>query len=890
MKKIISLHFALFILLLPLFSCNTTVSNEDRTKHLSRSKEDLLIGIVDSFPDSTQFVQGIKIAINEINNEGGVLGRQINPLIFYDYNHEKTSLRIAKKIASNKNVMAVIGHFDPKNAMPASILYKATGILLFSTGADLLRFGGAYIFNNYMPDNVYVEKIAECLAQEKYSRVIILNDRQKNNKVLADFFYEQAVEKGLSIVFQKSFSHTETNFRDILSDFKSETFDIVLLLCGDQSAALVVNQMREMNITVPIIATDEIDTRYFWSNTGKKAEGTIIPTNFDQTYPRKLTQDFVSNFTQTYGVEPDTFAARGYDLVHLLKTAIEKSNSYLPMVLDTTLRFMDRWEGVLSQYCLTRNGNISPSVLFFKKYDDGKYVILNRKEEKKEDSFDLIKEITLRLAINNELFRLDPGLANDNLSIEFSKQLFLRLTQYQPGTYLPTPDFAMSWEPNDALTQYRFKLRKNTFWTNGQPVTAHDLKFAILRNLHPDTQCPNVEHLFILKNARDIHQGVIKDSSELGVKIIDDYTIDFFLSYPAAFFPSLTGLPVYSPQPSDIIKQFGNNWTDPGHMVSNGPYALANYEEGSLLILRKNDRYYDANNVSIQEIRYNIILNNLLALNMYQNNQLDIIGGPFSPIPTRLLDSVKQHPETRYHYNKITNFSTTALFFNSSHTPVDNIMFRKAIASVMDRLFLTRFVIQGKQKAMHTFIPSDLLLASSPATVLVYNPNHAKQMLAEAGYPEGKGCPLLLIESGNQDNHKKIAKAISLLLEKKLHILSKVITKNSVRPGQSHIIISDWHATFPEANSFLLNQYEQFSRHTNYINTELSDLMNQTIKEKDSHIRKQNYFRMDDMLVQKETLVVPIYYESDHYLIRPRLKGWYHMPLGGQNIKDWQLN
>ncbi|MBF0451354.1 MAG: ABC transporter substrate-binding protein [Candidatus Magnetomorum sp.] len=893
MKPIIVLHFAFIVLLLTFFSCNKVISNEERMKHLTRSTDDLFIGIVDAFPATTQFAHGVKLAMDEINSDGGVMGKRIRPLLFYDYDDEKTSIRIAEKLAKNKNVFAVIGHFSPQNAISASIVYKEAGILFFSTGADLLRYGGAYIFNNYMPDQVYVRRIAECFSQNHYQRIIILNDRQKTSKILADIFYEEATQKGLAIVSQQSFSRSETNFRDILSDLKNESFDIVLLLCRDNIAALVVNQMRELNINTPIMATDEIDTRYFWSNTGKKAEGTIIPSNFDNTLPRKLTQDFVSSFTQAFGVEPETFAARGYDLIHLLKTSMEKSNSCLPMVLNTTLRFMEHWDGVLSQYHLTRQGNIGPSALFFKKYEDGKFVIINRKEKKQDDFFDLVEDITLRLAINNDVSRLDPGLAHDKITTELSKQLFIRLTQYHPDTYQSSPDFATSWEPNETLDRYRFKLRKNVFWTNGQPVTAHDLRFAIVRNLTPETQCPDVKHLFILKNAQDIHLGFIKDASKLGVNVIDDYTIDFILSYPAAFFPSITGLPVFSPLPSATIQKWAAEWTAPEHIVSNGPFQLACHEKGSLIILRKNDRYYDASTVAIQEVRYNVIMNSLLALHMYQNNQLDILGGAFINIPSRFLDSVKKQPETRHDYQERTNFSTTGLFFNVNQSPVDNVLLRKAIASVIDRSFITRFVIHGQQKAMKMFIPPDLLLLSSQEKRPVYHPTHAMKMLAEAGYPGGKGCPAILIDSGIHDSHKQIAKAISLLLKKRLNLQSTVIgltEPGSYNPRQAHIFISDWYATFPDANSFLFDSYNKLSRQNSYINTELSDVLNKAIKEKNLHLRKDYYLMIDEILTQRETLVIPIFYETDHYLIKPRIKNWSHMALGGQNIKDWQLN
>jgi len=856
--------------------------------HLKKSQDNLYIGIVDSVPHATQFVNGVKLAIDELNSAGGIMSKQIVPLIYYDYHDRKTSLKIAYKLSNNPDVITVVGHFDPEYAMSASILYKEAGILFVSTGADLLRYGGTFIFNNQMPDLDYVNKITDFIKEDHYSQIALLNDRHQSSKILAENIYGQAVEKKLDITFHKSFSPNENNFRDLLSDLKQEPFDIVFLVCSDKSASLLVNQMREMDIRKPIIGTSKIDTRYFWSQTGKNAENIIIPTTFYEKNPRKLTQDFVRNFSVAFGVDTDEFSARGYDVIKLLKNVVDQKNDYLPLIIDTGLRFLDSWEGVLSRYQISREGYISPSALFYKKYENGKIIYLKQKSTKKEDRFELVEEITLRLAINDNISTFDPGYADDSASIEVCKQLFLNLTCYNSLDYTPEPGFALSWTANEALNTFRYYLRKDVYWTNGEPVTAHDVLWAIQRNLKIKSDVPNIHHLFVLKNALAFHNGSINDPDKLGLTVIDDYTLDFQLESPTAHFPSLTGLPIYSPLPSKTIEKWGENWTKPEYIQVNGPYRLVYYEQDSFAILRKNPTYFNESTVVIEEVRFNIIPDNLSVLSLYKSNQIDIMGGPFTQIPSQYLKKIKERPETRFHYKKKQDLSTVTLAFNIRRSPVDNVIMRKAIASVIDRYFITRFIAFGNQVAEKSFTPPGILL-SDPKISPVFHPIHAQKMMVEAGYQTGQTCPEMIIESGSTVLHQKIAKAVSLLLKKHLNISTKIIDTTPSNKGSGHLFIQDCNMKYPDADSFLYDWYALKRQNTHFNNDEVSALLEQARQEKNISYRHYLYEKIDHILVSQECILVPLYHNTIHYLVQPRVKGWNHMSFGGQLINSWLL-
>jgi len=887
MKNNIQTILYLSFLFFSIAACNNIVPDNERMAHLAKSKNDLYIGVVDTIPNATRFVNGIKMAIDEINTAGGVAGKKIIPIVYYDNNNPKKSLTIASRLSKNPDVIAVVGHFDPEHAISASILYKDSGILFISTGADLLRYGGSYIFNNRMPDRFYVDKISAFMKEENVSQVVILTDRHQNNKVLGENFYQQAIEKEIDIVFQKSFSLGETNFRDLLSELKNKTFDMIFLICRDKTASLIINQMREMDIRTPVVGTNDIDTRHFWSQTGKNAEKTIIPTNFYKKNPRKLTQDFVKNFSLTFGVDPDEFSARGYDAVQLIKHVMDKKNAYLPMILDTGIRFMETWEGVLSQYHLTRKGHISPAALFYKKYENGKFVYLKQETKKKKDQFELVEEITLRLAVN-EFSTFDPGFASDPASIDASTQLFLSLTQYNASDCEPEPNLALSWQASKGLNAYRFNLRKNVYWTDGQPVTAHDIAWSIQRNLHVKPDAPHVDQLFILKNAKAFYQGRINDPDQLGVKVIDDYTLDFQLAYPAAHFPALTGLPIYCPLPSKVLKKWGKEWTRPEHIQSNGPYQLVYHQNDALAILRKNPRYFNASSVSIEEIRYSIIPNSIVVLSMYESNQLDIAGGRYTKIPLSNLQTIRQHPETRFHYKNCLNLSTTAFAFNIKRSPVNSMLVRKAIASVIDQNFLTKFVALGSQVATHSFTPP-VLLSSEKKVHRLFDPIHAKKMMVEAGYEDGQSCPEITIEYAPADLNQKIAHAAALLLKKYLNIPTKIIEKMPSKTSSGHLFLQDYSASYPDADSFLYGWYMQNKQHTYFNNDDVLNLLEKARQEKNRALRNKIYCQIDDIFIHKECILIPLVYDTAHYLVQPRVNKWRHIPFGGQKINLWQL-
>ena len=314
----------------------------------------------------------------------------------------------------------------------------------------------------------------------------------------------------------------------------------------------------------------------------------------------------------------------------------------------------------------------------------------------------------LRLPIDGAITTLDPGLTEDTASIELVEQLFLGLTDFDPETYTVAPELATSWEVSDDGLEYRFVLRSDARWTDSTAVTAHDVVWAIRRNLDPNLHASYASMLFDLKNAEAFYRGELKDPEQVGVHALNDYELVFKLEHPAAYFPAAVSSWVFRPLPKKAIERYGEHWTLPENMVSNGSYSLKSWSKGQQLILEKNPYYYDAEQVAIKEVHYTVVLESSIGLIMYENGELDILGGFYLPIPTEAMTRIRMDPQFHGQYHVEPRFCTYYYGFNSQRYPVDNPLVRKAIAAAIDRQLIVDLVTRGDEEAAMTFTRSPI--------------------------------------------------------------------------------------------------------------------------------------------------------------------------------------
>ncbi|MBF0398128.1 MAG: ABC transporter substrate-binding protein [Desulfobacterales bacterium] len=892
------------IILTLIVGCRSKIDvSEKRAKRAFESKGDIVVAIVDSSVTPTMFVEGVKLAIEDINSSGGVLGRKIKPLFYDDEGKFETGQKIAHKIAGKDDVIAVIGHRFSEVAVPVSITYEKNGILFISTGAtdqDLIRDTAVFTVRNISSDEDFGRESAAFAKRKNFKKIAILFDSESSGKRIADLFHEQADRIGIKIVAEKAYSKYQDDFRYLISDLtKQAKFDAIFLGGMLPSAAIMIKQLRNLGVDVPIIGTERMDAPELLNIAGKAANDTIVTTVFDPRLSEKNTIYFTSTFKEKNGVEPDAWAAQGYDAISLLAFAIDKSGSTVPIALSSTLKLLKKWKSVSGSYSFNQNGSISGKNIFFKIIKNSNFAVLERELRQNINPFEVIKDITIRIPIEGAVETVDPTFVQDMISIDLSEQLFLGLTDFNPKNYEAYPELATKWIVSEDGKTYRFEMRKDVLWTDGTPVTAHDIVWAIQRNIKPETNCPSVSMLYVLKNAKAINKKEMTEISKLGVKADGDYAVEFILENPASYFPAMAGLWVYRPLPRKIIEKYQQDWTDPKNIVTNGSYRLASLEKEMLVILRKNELYYDANQVKIPEVRYYVIPDGSIGLSMYKNDQLDIMGGNYLTIPPSEISNLNANPALASELYQVPQFCTYAYGFNTKLPPMDNPLVRKAISAAIDRSLLCEVLYRGNQEPATTFTRPPIFGSVDPrdGIGIHFDLKLAKKWLAEAGFPDGKGFPEIKLLYNSSPKHEMVAKAIQTLLDYSLNIKVNIIpkewseyTEGMKQPNTNyHMFRFGWCNDYPDANNSLNELFNPKSSNNNigWENKEFTDLMERAQKETIPEDRKKTYKRAEQILCEEVCAMMPLFFEVHNFLVKSRVKGWYNLALGGQHIRDW---
>ena len=235
----------------------------------------------------------------------------------------------------------------------------------------------------------------------------------------------------------------------------------------------------------------------------------------------------------------------------------------------------------------------------------------------------LAQEKILKWNLGTSPVTIDPSYVTSTASQQICHALFLGLTEIDDETLKIMPRLATSWEVSDDGFDWTFHLGRNAMWSDGTPVTAHDLVFAIERTLDPEGGSPLARTLYILKGAEAYNTGSGR-GSDIGVRAIDNHTVRFTLIKPDDCFPALVSDPAFYPQPRSIVEDYGRDWIKPEHIVTDGPYTLGQWVNDRM-VLYKSATYYNADSVNIDEVCCYMITDPSTALAMYKQGDLDVL-------------------------------------------------------------------------------------------------------------------------------------------------------------------------------------------------------------------------------------------------------------------------
>ena len=475
-------------------------------------------------------------------------------------------------------------------------------------------------------------------------------------------------------------------------------------------------------------------------------------------------------------------------------------------------------------------------------------------------------------AIAGEPETLDPGLMRGVNEAAIAFQIFEGLTEYPLGEGDQQPGVATRWTVSpDGLT-YTFFLRADARWSNGDPVTAEDFRYSWLRVLDPKLASPYAEMLFPIKGARDLLEGRITDPALVGVEVVDPQTLRVTLDAVAPFFLELTAFHTYRPVHRATVLAHGDRWTRPENIVTNGPFHPVEWTPDQHLKLVRDAQYWDRENVAFARVNILPIQENSTMVTLFEAGQLDWSGT--LDLPTIRINELRRRPE----YHEDPYHGVYFYRFNVTLDPLRDNKVRRALSMAVDREAILT-VIKSGHRAATTFVPSmPGYVSAEPFDT--FDPVKARALLAEAGFPGGKGFPRMSVLYNTQENHKRIAEMIQQMWTRDLGIEVglqnqewKVYLKSQASLDYA-ISRSGWIGDYHDPMTFLeLWTTGNGNNNTGWSDREFDGLIDRARHEGDPKVRLEQLRQAEGVLLQRGP-VLPIYHYALPYLLNPAVKGF----------------
>ncbi len=474
---------------------------------------------------------------------------------------------------------------------------------------------------------------------------------------------------------------------------------------------------------------------------------------------------------------------------------------------------------------------------------------------------------------------LDPhivtGVPEHNILTALLEGLVLK----DPATLEPIPGVAERWEISDDGKIYTFYLRDNARWSNGDPVTANDFAWSWWRALQPALGNQYAYMYFPIKNAEAYLKREIDNFDDVGVKVIDDHTLQVELTNPTPYFLQLLDHYSMFPVHRATIEKFGKPdergslWTRPGNFVGNGPFQLKDWQLNKLVAVERNPHYWDAETVKLNEIHFHPTENVTTEERMFRAGQLHRTAS----IPIDKVEVYRQdNPQLLYAKPYLGNYFYR---FNIKKPHLADKRVRRALAMAIDRQQIVDHVTKGGEVPADTFTPPDTL-GYSAKPGFEFNPEKARELMAEAGYPNGEGFPVTELLYNTSEGHRKIAVAIQQMWHKYLGVNITLnnqdwkVYLNSVDRGDYAIARAGWIGDYVDPNTFLdMWVTDGGNNRTGWSNARYDELVLKLAPEAKDRESRYRLLREAEAILLDAMPVIPIYIYTSKSLVQPSVKG-----------------
>ncbi|UOY93209.1 peptide ABC transporter substrate-binding protein [Ectobacillus sp. JY-23] len=518
-----------------------------------------------------------------------------------------------------------------------------------------------------------------------------------------------------------------------------------------------------------------------------------------------------------------------------------------------------------------------------------------KKEGKGEEK--LAAKQVLNLLESQEIPSMDSAKATDAVSFNVMNNVMEGLYRLDKDQK-PTPGVAESFKKSDDGKTYTFKLRKDAKWSNGDPVTAKDFVFAWQRAVNPETAAEYAYIMFDVKNAEKINKKELP-VDQLGVKAIDDQTLEVQLENAVPYFVELTSFATFYPQNEKFIKEQGAKYAlEANTGVYNGPFVLSEWKHEQSFKLTKNDKYWDNKTVKLTEINFNIVKDVGTGVNLYEAGDVDRAG-----LSAEFVDKYKSSPEL------VTSKDASVFFlrFNQKRggqdTPLANLKVRQALSMSFDKAGITNVILNNGSVPADYLVPQDFVkgadgkdFRATNGAMNKFNADKAKKLWEEAKKELGKDKLTIELLNYDTESAKKIGEYLKAQMEKNLPGLTVNIKQQPFKQKLDietkedyEMSYAGWGPDYPDPMTFI-DMFVTKGAHNqmNYSNSKYDQLVKdgKTTLTTDPKKRLEALAQAEKILFE-DAAIAPLFQRGTSSLMRSNVKGWVDHNFGGDYSYKW---
>lgn len=473
---------------------------------------------------------------------------------------------------------------------------------------------------------------------------------------------------------------------------------------------------------------------------------------------------------------------------------------------------------------------------------------------------------------------LDPQVVTGVLDSNVMRALFEGLIQFHPSEDLAAPmGSALEVTPDETCTVWTVKLRPEAKWSDGREVTSEDYAFAYERMLTPDLGAEYAEMLYFLKGAEAFNKGKTNDFSTVGVKIIDKWTFSLTLRGPTLYFREVLKHYTWYPVPKHVvlkhgtIGQIGNPWSKITNHVGNGPFRIKSYRRNDHIEVERNPHYWNAKNLSLNGIRFLPISNPYTEARMFRDGQIHVTY----TAPAEVVDMMKKENPSVLRQEPY--FGTDMYRFNVTRKPLDDVRVRRALSMAIDREAICKNISRGPINPYGLTPPTN---GYQPPKDVKFDPEEARRLLAEAGYPGGKNFPRFKFLVASRESAQTIGAVTQAMWREHLGVEIEIETKEwtaylvAKQNLDYDMCAGGWIGDFIDPLTFLeMWTPGNGNNNTGWVSQPFADKLAESFQLTEPAERYAKLKEAESILLA-EAPMTPVAWKSKNYLIHPAVKGW----------------